>query len=137
MTTAPKPAHPTTTLPEVSVPTFGPDGNADLTNTLSVSVTEPSSPDAVPPSKRHPEQREGELYMGNTLLIDGECPSSWTSKRRGQVAYDIHGEAVNGMRPWFILASEVEQAIVCHEADPKPWSAENIRVYRNMLKEYS
>ncbi len=90
--------------------------------------------------RQHPEQGEGELYLGNTL--EGEAyKSSWRTTRLGRVPYDSKGQIVNATfgnyRPWFILASEVEGAIAAEERDPKPWSAEKIKVYQQMLDERS
>ena len=91
--------------------------------------------------KHHPEQREDEIYMGNTD-DRGFLLSSWVSKRMGEVAYQINGALVDAisaaqLHPWFIVADEVEQAIRQEEAAQRPWSAEKITTYREMLDERS
>lgn len=92
--------------------------------------------------KQHPEQHDGELYMGNTDL-HGFHKYAWTSKRLGRVAYYADGRKIpkdvrsfgSDLRPWFILASEVEQAIASEEASRGPNFEEKIRVYQSMLTE--
>jgi hypothetical protein len=63
--------------------------------------------------KHHPEQRDPEIYMGNTLA-DGFRLSSWTTKRMGQTPLMADGSPFNHateLRPWFIKRSEVERAL--------------------------
>jgi len=90
--------------------------------------------------KQHPEQQDGELYMGNIEEMQfGK--SSWLSSRMGAAAYDIDGNVISksfgNLRPWFIRAEEVESAIRAEEISPRPWSAEKIAIYRKMLAEAS
>ena len=88
---------------------------------------------------RHPEQRDGELYMGSAdprVFSD----SVWITKRLGTVALRVDGRPPEGhgahvLRPCFIQASEVEQAIRIEEANPRPWSAERIAILRQLLAE--
>lgn len=87
--------------------------------------------------KRHPDQFDGELYMGN-IDYDGFKRSSWVTKRMGHVAYDVDGKVIphyDGFHPWFIRASEVEQAAKVAEASDGPGSAERAAVYRDMLND--
>jgi len=87
---------------------------------------------------RHPEQRDDELYLGNTDP-DQFHKSAWVTKRMGNVARYGDGRAVESagyggeMRPWFILRSEVEQKIRTEEAAQGPNWTEKVRDYRDML----
>lgn len=89
----------------------------------------------------HPEQQDGELYMGNTTVNSFDC-SGWVTKRMGKVARYHDGREMErdgigkGLFPWFIDRSEVEQAIRTAETGGKLGSAKKIRTYRKMLSEY-
>lgn len=90
--------------------------------------------------KRHPEQLDGELWIGNVEAMQFH-KSAWLSKRMGITPRDVNGDPIEprlgDYRPWFIRASEIEQAIATEEALQRPWSAEKITVYRKMLEEHS
>lgn len=61
--------------------------------------------------KKHPEQKENEIYMGNNAGYP--YYSGWHSKRIGQIAYDINGELINPdykLVPWFINKDELLSA---------------------------
>ncbi len=65
--------------------------------------------------KHHPEQLEGEIYMGNARNED-LAKSGWRTSRLGNVALSATGKASNQpsqnpLRPWFIKVSEVEERI--------------------------
>ena len=87
--------------------------------------------------KHHPEQRDGELFMGNMSkprdrkkretfaeamvrqfggVVD-QPRTAWKSVRIGKVAYDTSGNVINNMVPWFIKRSEVKKTIAALPAD--------------------
>lgn len=86
---------------------------------------------------RHPEQRDGEIYLGNTT-VDGFHKSSWSSKRMGNVARYQDGRTVDsghmseGFYPWFIQRADVEQQIASIAADT-PNREERVRTFQAML----
>jgi hypothetical protein len=80
----------------------------------------------------HPEQLQDEIFMGNATRED-VLKSSWRSSRLGNVAYDINGNVVSGLFPWFIKREEAEQEIRTERLMDKPWSKRKIGVYENML----
>jgi hypothetical protein len=74
--------------------------------------------------KLHPEQQDGELYMGNAT--EEQYPRfRWRTKRRGETSHD------GNEFPWFIAAAEVRERIASSVRAPN--SAERIAVYRAML----
>lgn len=83
----------------------------------------------------HPEQREGELYIGTESKFYIE-QSAWKTRRMGE---PIATGRRRPLYPWFVQASEVEAAIVALENDPnpKPWASTAIGIYRKMLEERS
>lgn len=93
--------------------------------------------------KFHPEQGDGEIYMGNTD-IHGFEKSSWYSKRLGAIPYNAKGEKLNtawhyNYYPWFIEISEIEFAIKNLELDIKTRGnvinqQETINIYRDMIE---
>lgn len=87
---------------------------------------------------QHPEQREGELYLGNTTE-HGFHGSAWMSKRMGKDAQykGQRDRRFDDYRPWFILASEVEDRIRAEEAAQGPNWTEKVRTYRQMIEDRS
>ena len=63
----------------------------------------------------HPEIKEGEVYLGNSNVLDFHN-FRWKSKRLGNVAYShINGklnllQRAPELRPVFVQRSEIEQA---------------------------
>lgn len=88
--------------------------------------------------KHHPEQREGEIYMGNSTS-DDILKSSWRTIRRGTVALGIDGNPVNDpdadFKPWFIKVFEVMQTIACEHVDNNPWSADRIGTLQRLVND--
>ncbi len=65
--------------------------------------------------KQHPEQQEGEIYMGNSDP-SGFAASFWRTKRQGVAALDVNISPINyayehRLRPWFIKADEVRETV--------------------------
>jgi len=88
------------------------------------------------PTKAHPEQQQDEIYLGNTRPEDLR-KSSWRSSRLGKNPLRRDGTPYTGggLKPWFIKRSEVEAAIEAKRIENKPWSADSIRVFEEMLAE--
>jgi hypothetical protein len=86
--------------------------------------------------KHHPEQLDGEIYMGNSL-IDCVLKSSWKTIRRGNLALRRDGNPVcdpdPDFKPWFLKSSEVEAAIDLERRAGNSWSAERIKTLRSMV----
>ncbi len=74
-------------------------------------------------NKKHSELREGEVFITNIGFTRLHCPIEygddnrsdwdsigWKTKRMGEVAYDIYGRPINGMRPVFVQRSEMVKA---------------------------
>lgn len=87
---------------------------------LTGTVLEKKSSDMVipemPESKknRHPEQRQGEVFMGNTIS-HAVWHDNWYSFRLGDIAYDINGKEIpkfepdvrnNNLYPYFVSWEE-------------------------------
>lgn len=68
---------------------------------------------------RHPEQREDEFFMGNS--VTGE-EIGWKNKRLGKVAYDTSGNIIEQLRPVFASKEEVRLGV-------------SPRIYEKLLKE--
>lgn len=68
---------------------------------------------------RHPEQKEDEFFMGNS--VTGE-EIGWKNKRLGKVAYDTGGNIMRGLYPVFALKEEVRLGV-------------SPRIYEQMLKD--
>lgn len=84
----------------------------------------------------HPEQRKGEIFMGNATLDDFE-KSLWTTKRAGNTAYDLDGNVIvhhEPVTPWFVSASEIETAIRTGTAFGLKLNPEWLDSLREMLK---
>lgn len=64
-------------------------------------------------NRNHPETREGEVFITNTDHSDYNH-IGWTTKRAGDVAYDIYGKPIGrgwpGSFPVFAQKSELEEA---------------------------
>jgi hypothetical protein len=93
--------------------------------------------------RHHPEQRDGEIYMGNTMKHDFML-CAWMSKRLGETALDVSGNAIpkspesygyGRLLPMFIQRSEIEQTIATEKLLNRPWSAEKIRDLMPLLAE--
>lgn len=96
--------------------------------------------------RRHAEQRDGEIYMGNTTMNGFEA-SSWSSKRPGTTPSDHDGNFIAGtgfgaygfggdngqIFPWFITRADVEQKIRAEESSNGPNAAEKTRLFQSML----
>lgn len=80
--------------------------------------------------KRHPEQQNDEIYLGNATL--GEMRKSlWRTSRLGKQTFMRDGTPFKGESyPWFIKKSEVEQRIEIERQNGGP----NIRIYSDMLR---
>ena len=63
---------------------------------------------------KHPEQREGEVFIGN---IEPQRMNvvGWTTKRKGDTAYDVNGIAVKELVPVFVQESEIRAKIQQYE----------------------
>ncbi len=59
-------------------------------------------------NKVHPEQKAGELFIGNTASLDF-C--NWKSKRLGEIAFAIDGTVAPKSWPLFASANEVVNGI--------------------------
>jgi len=60
---------------------------------------------------KHPELREGEIFLGNFWKRNNAWkPIRWASKRKGNIAYDIYGDAMKESFPVFISRKEFEDA---------------------------
>lgn len=87
--------------------------------------------------KKHPEQQDGEIHLGNTT-VDDFHKSSWNSKRMGNLARYAGGRPIDArhmfesLYPWFIARSEVEAKILSIGPDA-PNREERIRTYQSML----
>jgi len=63
-------------------------------------------------TKQHPETREGEMYITNcdrNLFFNPEDAYyniGWKTKRKGIIAYDVHGNIVEDSYPVFIQIEE-------------------------------
>ena len=89
--------------------------------------------------KHHPEQLEGEIYMGNSTPEDA-AKSSWRTGRFGTLTLNARGEpcdrfSAEAIKPWFIKVAEVEESIVSERHANKSWSAERIRTLQPMIDE--
>ncbi len=64
-----------------------------------------SSPDK---RKKHPETREGEIFLCN-ITPSGFNQSKWKTKRKGEIAYDSHGKDISstGLYPIFVSRQEL------------------------------
>ncbi|WKZ25512.1 MAG: hypothetical protein QY322_03965 [bacterium] len=69
-------------------------------------------------NKNHPETGDGEVFLTNVGDRDPEfrffdeddyLHIGWKTKRKGNVAYDINGKEVYGMKPVFVQRSELEK----------------------------
>ena len=62
----------------------------------------------------HPELRNGEMFITNCINIDDFFDNDnyhsiqYKSKRRGEIAYTIHGEPMENAYPVFIQIKEYE-----------------------------
>lgn len=85
---------------------------------------------------KHPEQRSGELYLGNAMPED-VMNSSWRTSRLGNTPLRTDGKPCENsrLRPWFITRYEVEAAINTQRLLGGPNHEEKIRVYETMLAE--
>jgi hypothetical protein len=88
-------------------------------------------------TKHHPEQLDGEIYMGNSTPEDAS-QSSWRTGRLGTLTLNNKGEpcdpqTAREIKPWFIQASEVQASIEAERAANRPWSAERIRTWQPMI----
>lgn len=63
------------------------------------------------PSWKHPEQREGEVFLTNSDWKTYH-QIGWNTKRAGYQAYDIYNKPLFGERlyPVFVKRSELEKA---------------------------
>lgn len=66
--------------------------------------------------RRHPEIRDGEVFIGNSRMIglklvihDIFDELAWETKRKGNVAYTRSGVVIDGAYPIFIQLSEYEK----------------------------
>lgn len=59
--------------------------------------------------KNHPEMGEHEILLTNTPDGNGHW-IGWKTKRLGDVAYDIDGNVVDGLRPVFVERQEIKAA---------------------------
>lgn len=59
--------------------------------------------------RRHPEKREGEIYLTNTDPGDYE-KIGWRTKRLGLIAYSLDGHAIDSLRPVFVSRAELTKA---------------------------
>jgi len=86
-------------------------------------------------NKHHPEQRDDEIYMGNTTPKDFP-KSSWITKRMGSISFDINNNPlapINQLFPWFIAAGEIRQEIKNELIMNNPCSAERILCLQPMV----
>ncbi len=62
-------------------------------------------------SKIHPEQDEGEVFLGNCTEDNYEENTGWETKRMGQVAYDVNGEPIRSINlfPVFVQQDEIRK----------------------------
>lgn len=64
--------------------------------------------------RKHPETREGEIYLTNCCLDVFNNPDDeyykigWKTKRKGKVAYDIYGNIIENAYSVFIQIEEYE-----------------------------
>ena len=72
-------------------------------------------------STNHPEQTDGEVFIGNFLNKSPEIPTEgilidpfdrvgWKTKRAGMVAYDHNGNTLPDCFPVFVLRSEMRES---------------------------
>jgi hypothetical protein len=54
----------------------------------------------------HPELKTGEMFLTNCSCETHYNELIWKSKRKGKLAYDIHGEYVIGLFPVFVNKKE-------------------------------
>ena len=66
-------------------------------------------------NETHPELREGEMFLTNTLDNYDYMRIGWHSKRRGRQAYSIHGEELTRGIPVFVQRSEYEEGMKKYE----------------------
>lgn len=61
--------------------------------------------------KKHPEIREGEIFLANCSKEDFQI-MTWQTKRQGEIAYDFQGNQLTplGVYPVFIELKELERA---------------------------
>jgi hypothetical protein len=59
-------------------------------------------------NRNHPELREGEVWLTN-IWTDDQVRIGHATKRVGVTAYDIYGQAVQGMLPVFVQKTELEE----------------------------
>lgn len=87
---------------------------------------------------RHPEQQDGEIFLGN-LGVKAFIACGWGSKRRGIVALDANGDTIENPEsfPVFIRKSDVQAQIALEKATHGPCASSDSRiaVYQKMLKE--
>jgi len=55
----------------------------------------------------HPELRPGEIFVTNAILRDYHLVG-WSTKRAGNIAYDLSGEVAEGCFPVFVQIAEIE-----------------------------
>ncbi len=67
----------------------------------------PEAPQQEYNQQNHPELQPGEMWITNS--DQGGREVGYGSKRLGQVAYDVHGNEVKGLRPVFISKEEYER----------------------------
>lgn len=67
-----------------------------------------SRPLAVDPGGRHPEQRDGEVFLTNTTLDDFR-KIGHASARAGLVAYDTTGRPIASLSPVFVDRGELAE----------------------------
>lgn len=75
-------------------------------------------------SRHHPEQLDGEIYLGNTD-DEGFYKSCWRTKRRGTNPLMADGSPYTGLHPlypWFVSRHEVQQ-----RADDEPMAREALQ----------
>jgi hypothetical protein len=97
--------------------------------------------------KHHPEQQEGQIYMGNGVVPGlrfnplewGFEEMGWKSRTFGKVAYNIYGKVLENMAPIFIDEAEVLNAIQSEQdriailGDKAYGAKENIQVWQRMV----
>ena len=58
----------------------------------------------------HPELRDGEMLLRNTAG-DGSS-SGYKTRHLGEVAFNMHGKVVSGLRPVFVQKSEYDAVVL-------------------------
>lgn len=88
------------------------------------------------PTQPHPEQKVGEIYLGNA---DPNIffKTSWKTSRLGNQPLKLDGTPYTGggLKPWFIQSSEVQDRLNTEKKTPLHNYA--ISVFEEMLAEYA